>query len=65
MAETRKYDPAQGDDFAAFVRNAIGGDVRPNTPGASSTDVTSTPDEEPGGGMSLSDIPHIKFPGVM
>ena len=34
MPETRTFDPAEGDDLAKLVRDAIGGDVRPNEPGA-------------------------------
>lgn len=57
MAETRKFDPAEGDDFAAYVRGAIGGDVRPVTPGFPTVGVAESDDEE--AGPSLLDVPFI------
>lgn len=59
MAETRKFDPTEGDDFAAYVRGAIGGDVRPNTPGFPSVGVA--PEAEDEDGTSLLDVPFIDF----
>lgn len=61
MAETRKYDPAEGDDFAEYVRNAIGGDVRPNTPGFDTVGIVPANEEEDEDQTSIVDVPFFDF----
>lgn len=60
MAQTRTYDPSEGDDLAKLVRDALGENMRPTPPGS--------PREEPGedddgddGDTSLTDLPVISF----
>lgn len=59
MAETRKFDPTEGDDFAAYVRNAIGDDVRPNMPGFPTVGVAAGDEETED--ASLLDVPLLEF----
>lgn len=57
MAETRKFDPADGDEFAQLIRGAIGEPIRPNEPGSPRASVVATDDDEDDGSPSLVDLP--------
>lgn len=58
MAETRTYNPSEGDDIARLVREALGENIRPVEPGSSLTwtDETSQDDS-----VSLVDLPDLSF----
>lgn len=64
MPETRTFDPAEGDDLAKLVRDAIGETIRPREPGITPTTVAEeaeddTPDDD--GTASLVDLPDLGF----
>ncbi|WP_158676431.1 hypothetical protein [Tessaracoccus sp. OH4464_COT-324] len=58
MAETRTYDPSEGDDLAKLVRDALGENVRPVEPG-SFVEWSSEPSDD--GTASLVDVPQFDF----
>ncbi|NLE96802.1 MAG: hypothetical protein GX596_02285 [Propionibacterium sp.] len=60
MAETRKFDPAEGDDLARLVRDAMGETIRPNEPGTPWA-VVGTTDDEDDDAPSLVDLPDLDF----
>lgn len=57
MPETRTFDPAEGDDLAKLVRDAIGGDVRPNEPGTTPEAPVEEDTDANDGSASLVDLP--------
>ena len=61
MPETRTFDPAEGDDLAILVRDAIGGDVRPNEPGATPETPVEEDEDANDGSASLVDLPDLDF----
>lgn len=61
MAETRTYDPSEGDDLAKLIRDAIGENVRPNEPGSRSAQPSGDADEDGDDGPTLVDIPDFSF----
>lgn len=60
MAETRKFDPAEGDELAQLVRGAIGESIRPHEPG-SAPYATVSADDEDDDTPSLVDLPDFEF----
>ncbi|WP_297741075.1 hypothetical protein [uncultured Tessaracoccus sp.] len=61
MPETRTFDPAEGDDLAKLVRDAIGGNVRPNEPGTAPSTVAQEDGDANDGSASLVDLPDFDF----
>lgn len=61
MAETRTYDPAEGDDLAKLIRAALGENPRPNEPGSRSAPSSRDADDEGDDGPTLVDLPDISF----
>lgn len=61
MPETRTFDPAEGDDLAKLVRDAIGGDVRPNEPGTTPKASVEDDADANDGSASLVDLPDLDF----
>lgn len=60
MPETRTFDPAEGDDLAKLVRDAIGDGLRPTTPGPRDEppeDVEEDTDDTP----TLIDLPDLQL----
>ncbi|SDL39606.1 hypothetical protein [Tessaracoccus oleiagri] len=61
MAETRTYDPSEGDDLAKLIREALGENVRPNEPGSRSTAAPEAGDDDGDDGPTLVDLPDLSF----
>ena len=61
MPETRTFDPAEGDDLAKLVRDAIGGDVRPKEPGTTPEVPVDEDSDANDGSVSLVDLPDLDF----
>ena len=61
MPETRTFDPAEGDDLAKLVRDAIGGDMRPNEPGTTPEVPVDEDTDDNDGSASLVDLPDFDF----
>lgn len=67
MAQTRTYDPSEGDDLAKLVRDALGENIRPTEPGSygeprSGNGFDVDPDDEDdddSGTASLLDLPEL------
>lgn len=59
MPETRTFDPAEGDDLAKMVRDAIGGSIRPNEPGSTPSAPSKEDTDEHDGSASLVDLPDL------
>lgn len=57
MAEIRKFNPGLGEGIGKLVREAVGGDVRPNPPGSP----TEHPPEKPQGAAAPPDTPDVTF----
>lgn len=60
MAETRTYDPSEGDDLAQLVRQALGEQIRPTEPGAKPVE-DDDDQEDDDGSASLVDLPEFDF----
>lgn len=61
MAETRTYDPSEGDDLAKLVREALGDTIRPSEPGIAVTVVEDEEEVDDDGTPSLTDLPDLQF----
>jgi len=61
MAETRTYDPSEGDDLAKLIRDALGENVRPNEPGSRSTVPSAEAEDDGDDGPTLVDLPDFTF----
>lgn len=59
MAQTRTYDPSEGDELAQLVREALGEQIRPTEPG--SRPVEESDEDEQDGAATLSDLPTFDF----
>ena len=59
MPETRTFDPAEGYDLAKLVRDAIGGNIRPNEPGSAPSIPAEEDPDENDGSASLVDLPDL------
>lgn len=61
MAETRTYDPSEGDDLAQLVRQALGEQIRPTEPGSKPVEVEGEDESDDDGSASLVDLPALDF----
>lgn len=61
MAETRTYDPSEGDDLAQLVRQALGEQIRPTEPGAKPVELEDEDESDDDGSASLVDLPQFDF----